>query len=193
MTSTKEMIVAYKGFTADWKCRDFQFEVGKSYTHDGEVALCSSGFHACEYPLDCFNYYEPTGKFALVGLSEVDQKIENESKRVARSITIKAALSIFDLVSASIEYTTKRCVPNNSEHATGYQSASSATGKNSVAMNIGIAGKAKGGLDAAIVLCNHDENGNIRHIRASKVGENGIKPDCWYCLDDNCEFMEVKV
>ena len=75
--------------------------------------------------------------------------------------------------------------------ATGDQSASSATGKNAVAMSIGICGKAMAGIDGAIVLCNHNDDGDIRHIRASKVGENGIKPDVWYALNDSDEFIEV--
>jgi len=56
-------------------------------------------------------------------------------------------------------------------------------------MNIGAYGKAKAGKDGAIVLCNHDDNGNIRHIRASKVGENGILPDVFYTLNDDGEFI----
>jgi len=75
--------------------------------------------------------------------------------------------------------------------ATGDRSASSATGKNAVAMNIGVAGKAKAGKDGAIVLCNHDADYNIRHIRASKVGENGIEADKYYVLDDEGNFKEA--
>ena len=37
-----------------------------------------------------------------------------------------------------------------------------------------------------------DADGNIVHIRASKVGENGIKAGVWYTLDANGEFLEIK-
>ena len=58
-------------------------------------------------------------------------------------------------------------------------------------MNIGIQGKAMAGENGAIVLCNHDDVGNIRHIRASKVGDNGIEPNVWYLLNDDGEFIEI--
>ena len=47
---------AYKGFTKDMTCRGFQYEEGKEYVTT-EANLCNSGFHACEQPLDCFNYW----------------------------------------------------------------------------------------------------------------------------------------
>ena len=43
----------------------------------------------------------------------------------------------------------------------------------------------------AIVCVCRDDEGRILHIRASKVGENGIKPNVWYCLDESGEFVEV--
>ena len=55
--SKENAIVGYKMFDCDWKCKGFQYEVGKSYHHDGEVEACSSGFHFCEKLEDCFSYY----------------------------------------------------------------------------------------------------------------------------------------
>ena len=46
-------------------------------------------------------------------------------------------------------------------------------------------------VGCAIVLSNRDDEGVIHHIRASKVGENGIKPDTWYSLDDSGNFVEA--
>ncbi len=47
----------YKVFNKDWTCRDFKFEVGKTYESQGELRVCQNGFHFCEKAVDCFNYY----------------------------------------------------------------------------------------------------------------------------------------
>lgn len=51
-------IKTYKGFNKDMTCRGFQYEEGKEYETD-KAEVCETGFHACEYPLDCFSYYSP--------------------------------------------------------------------------------------------------------------------------------------
>jgi len=298
----QEVITAFKGFDKHMKCLDFQFEVGKTYVHDREVKACSSGFHACEYPLDVFRYYAPADSvFAIVDSSgEIDRETNGDTKIASAELYIKGELKIPELTSATIKWITDKCDSVKAQHskgdrsassatgnqsassatgnqsassatgyrsassatgyqsassatgyqsassatddrsassatgnrsassatgnrsassatgyqsassATGYQSASSATGnqsassatgnqsassamgKNSVAMNIGIFGKAKADKDGAIVLCNHDSDYNIRHIRASKIGENGIKANTWYQLNDAGEFVECE-
>ncbi|MEZ4189332.1 hypothetical protein QUR37_21315 [Salmonella enterica] len=75
---------------------------------------------------------------------------------------------------------------------TGYRSAAEVSGSQSVAAAFGIEGKARASEGAAIVLCYRDEDGELIHIRASKVGENGIMPDTWYQLDEDGEFVECE-
>ena len=138
MTTNNSKIRGYKGLNADWTCRGMQYEVGKTYTHDGPLSLCSSGLHFCECPLDVFAYYPPTGRIAVVEAVGVsNERGEVDSKRVAKSLTIEASLSIAELVSASIEYTTRNADPVKTKHAKGYQSAASTTGYRSAASATG--------------------------------------------------------
>ena len=59
-------MIGYKGFDKDFKCRDMQYEVGKTYI-EKEAKLCKKGLHFCENPLDVFTYYSPNdGKFAEI-------------------------------------------------------------------------------------------------------------------------------
>jgi hypothetical protein len=342
-----ETVISYKGFDNVWKCRDFQYKVGENFTHDGSVKACESGFHACEYPLDVFEYYPPAGsRFAVVKQYGELSRHNVDSKVASKSISIMAEISISGLVEATIEYTIRRCKPidpespasatgtqgaasatgdhgaasatgtqgsasatgnhgaasatgiqgaasatgykgaasatgykgaasatgyngsasatgiqgaasatgykgaasatgyNGAASATGYKGAASATGdhgaasatgiqgsasatgykgaasatgykgaasatgtqgavlatgdhgaasatgKASVAAATGLNGSAKGASECAIVLVRRDVDGTIIHIRASKVGENGVKPGVWYSLDENGEFME---
>jgi hypothetical protein len=61
----------------------------------------------------------------------------------------------------------------------------------SVAVGVGYKSKARAASGCAIVLTHRNDNGDLIHIRASKVGENGIKPDVWYSLDADGEFVEA--
>lgn len=67
---------AYKGFNEELKCRDFQYEVGKEY-EESKAELCGCGFHACQNPLDVFNYYPP----ATSRYCEVDGRSKSRNKQ----------------------------------------------------------------------------------------------------------------
>ena len=82
----QQPIIAYKGFNTDLTYRDFQFQIGETYTHEGEVEACASGFHACENPLDVFNYYNPTSRFAIVECSGKISKASDGDSKIARVV-----------------------------------------------------------------------------------------------------------
>ncbi|MBQ1429483.1 MAG: hypothetical protein IIZ06_07425 [Kiritimatiellae bacterium] len=77
---------AYKGFDKNLKCHDFQYEVGKEYETD-KATLCECGFHACENPLDCLNYYSPNDGcvYHEVEVSGDIEKASDDSKVAATS------------------------------------------------------------------------------------------------------------
>ena len=180
-------ITAYKGFDKDLKCRGFQFEVGQTYTHEGDVEACAGGFHACEYPLNVFAYYSPaSSRFALAEQSGDLSRHSDDTKVASRTITIKAELDLPGLIRAAIEYTFKQAKPVDPESpasATGDQGAASATGDQGAAIAVGYQGRAMASETGAIVLAHRNDDGEIVHIRASKVGENGIKAGVWYRVD----------
>ncbi|EIW6067148.1 hypothetical protein MF635_002435 [Salmonella enterica subsp. enterica serovar Agona] len=253
---TKE-IVTFKGFNKDLKCRDFQFEIGKTFHHDGKVEACGSGFHACECPFDVFSYYSPAdSRFAeTISFGITDREEYGDTKIASASITIKAELTLPQFIQRGIEWiwskidksleqqimcgnrsaatntgnrsaatntgdrsaatntgnwsaatntgnwsaatnTGNRSAATNTGNwsaatNTGDRSAAEVSGSQSVAAAFGIEGKARASEGGAIVLCYRDEDGVLIHIRASKVGENGIMPDTWYQLDEDGEFVEV--
>ena len=101
-------------------CKGFQYEEGKEY-HEEEAIVCRKGFHACEYPLDCFNYYNPAESvFHKVELGEDAHGGGNDTKKCSKSIKVGARLDIVGIVKAAINYTRENCVDGKSS---GDQSA----------------------------------------------------------------------
>ena len=128
----------YKGFNKDLKCRDFQFEVGKEY-EEAEADICRKGFHACENPLDVFDYYPPSdSRYCEVELDVNEQTQSCNSKRVGKKIKINAEIGLPGIIKAGVEYIKERVDWENSKESnTGYRSAATNTGCQSAATNTG--------------------------------------------------------
>ncbi|MEN1718809.1 hypothetical protein AAIH56_28290 [Pseudomonas aeruginosa] len=322
--ASEEVVTAYKGFKQDLTCRGYQFEIGGTYKHEGEVEACSSGFHSCEYPLDVFGYYAPgESRFAIVKASGQLSRHDDDSKIASATLVVEAEISMPTMISRALDWimskvdksveqtvvgetasntgyqsaasntgnrsaasnTGNRSAASNTGYQsaasntgyqsaasntgyqsaasntgnqsaasntgyqsaasntgdysaasntgnrsaasntgnrsaasntgnrsaasntgnrsaasntgdysaasnTGYQSAAEVSGKESVAASLGIEGRARASAGSAIVLCHRDDEGRLIHIRASKVGENGVEPDTWYQLNAEGEFVE---
>ncbi|ELQ5144771.1 hypothetical protein R2Z60_004529 [Salmonella enterica] len=209
---TKE-IVTFKGFNKDLKCRGFQFAIGETFHHDGKVEACGSGFHACECPFDVFSYYPPAeSRYAeTISFGITDSEEGGDTKIASSSITIKDELTLPQFIQRGIEWIWSKidksleqqimcgswsAATNTGDRSaatnTGDCSAAEVSGSQSVAASLGIEGKARASEGGAIVLCYRDEDGELIHIRASKVGENGIMPNTWYQLDKDGEFVECE-
>ncbi|EMT4912608.1 hypothetical protein WMQ79_004938 [Pseudomonas aeruginosa] len=243
--ASEEVVTAYKGFKQDLTCRGYQFEIGGTYKHEGEVEACASGFHSCEYPLDVFGYYAPgESRFAIVKASGQLSRHDDDSKIASATLVVEAEISMPTMISRAIDWIMSKIdksveqtvvggtASNTGDYSaasntgyqsaasntgyqsaasntgyqsaasntgyqsaasnTGYRSAAEVSGKESVAASLGIEGRARASAGSAIVLCHRDDEGRLIHIRASKVGENGVKPDTWYQLSAEGEFVEFE-
>ena len=105
-------IKSYKGFDKNLRCRDFQYKIGGIYEMDGEIKVCSRGFHACESPFDVFDYYTMIdSRFCEV---EQDGNISKEDRRTkicSSKIKIKTELKLADMINLGIEWLKEITLP----------------------------------------------------------------------------------
>ena len=144
----------YKATDKDMKCRDFQYELGKTAEVDGDIELCKNGLHTCEMPLDVLGYYAPGdgSRYFEAELEDVsDAKRSDDTKRVGKKLTLSAEIGIPGLVKAQVEYVKAQCDFDNAikkadaekkNHATGESGAASATGESGAASATGESGAA---------------------------------------------------
>ena len=240
------VVFAYKGFDKNMQCREFQFEVGKTYEHTGKVEACSSGFHSCANPFDVWNYYglEDGNRFAKVTASGEISTDEEDSKIASAKISIDAELTIPAFIEAAVSWLWEACeigvsaasgyssklaasgdysqlaasgyssklaasgyssqlaASGNSSKlaasgdysqlaASGDYSQLAASGRYSIVMASGLNCTAKAGDKGTIALTRWDEDEQRYRVSVAYVGENGIKPDVLYRLDDSGNFVEA--
>ena len=139
MGTTEKTIFGFKGFDKNLKCRDFQYEVGKTYEHEGEVECCEQGFHFCENPFDVFGYYSPSDNryCAVEGSGKVDQD-EDDSKVAVSKLHISAEIGLKGIIEAGVKFILDKVNwKDNKEYNTGDYSAATNTGDRSAATNTG--------------------------------------------------------
>ena len=202
-------IKAYKGFNEDMKCRDFQFEEGKEY-EEKDAKLCSTGFHACEAPIDCLNYYSPASSvYREVELDATDEK-GDDTKRVGKKIRIGAKIDVAKICKLQFDYVKEHCTNEYNaepgkpatagecgaatagECGAANSRGASSVGKNGLACVRGDNTKVRGGMGAVLVIVNENaDDYGIAEWKAAIVDGEKIKPDTWYRLR-NGEFVEAE-
>ena len=81
-------VKGYKVFNPDWTCRGFQYRVGETYTHEGDIDACKSGFHFCRRAADCFNYYSFDSRNKVAEVEAIGVVKTDGDKSVTDKITI---------------------------------------------------------------------------------------------------------
>lgn len=187
----------YKGFNKDMQCRGFQYEEGKTYETD-TAKLCNAGFHACECPLDVFEYYSPTDdkgnlqKFHEVELDDISNEWDGNTKVCAKKITIGAELNFLGLAKAHIEWVKSQVKTDNGTAAENKDySAASNTGHCSIAVAWGVKSKARAALGSYIVVAEYDEAGDFIGAKMGKVDGKRLKANVYYTLC-NGKFVKAE-
>ena len=100
-------VIAYKGMEFNMTCRDFKYEIGKSYKTD-KAELCECGFHACLNPIDVLGYYlrKTKSRYFKVKLSgEITKCPTYDTQVAATEITILEEITdTFDEVIKTTEW-----------------------------------------------------------------------------------------
>jgi len=83
----RKTMKAYKA-TRNMKCINLTFEVGKTYTFNGELKMCSQGFHFCKNAMDTRTYYPYNKDFVLMEIDVLGKTIDEEDKSVTNKFTV---------------------------------------------------------------------------------------------------------
>lgn len=104
-------IKGYKVFNPDWTCRGFQYEVGKTYKHEGNIEMCGAGFHFCQKIIDCFNYYSFDSNNKVAEVEAIGLVKTSDNKSVTDKIVIVRELTwheVLDLANTGRDCTGNR-------------------------------------------------------------------------------------
>ena len=169
--TNENKIIAYKGFDKDFKCRDFQYKVGETYKMDGNIERCRRGFHACESPMEVFDYYDMlTSRFAVVEQSGKIDKEEGSTKVCSSCIKIKEEIKIADIIDLGVEWLKEITSPSkieaNNTSNDGYYAKIGSSGNNAQIGSSGYSAKIgssgnnakidSSGQDSVIMCAGHD-------------------------------------
>ena len=151
-------IRAYKGFLDDMTCRPatgvvFQYETGTTYTHEGAVKACKSGFHAITgHPLALFKYCAPAGtRICSVEISGEMDSDDGGEKTAAQILSVGAEVGLTQLILDAVKFVTDRAKPVDGDFTAGEGEAvrNTKTGGAATASGDGGAATASGTRGAA--------------------------------------------
>ena len=158
--------IAYKGFNKDMTCRDFQYEQGKEYIHNGDIKVCDKGFHACENPIDVFSYYAP-GNSVYHQVEQSGEIVKHEDKTCSSKIKIGARIGIAGICKATFNYVKSHCTNENNAEA-----GKPATAGDSGAATAGDSGAATAGDSGAATAGNYGA-ATAGYSGAATAGDSG--------------------
>jgi len=90
-------MIGYKA-TYNGKCLNQLYEVGKTYTLDGELLMCARGFHFCKDLFDVFEYYHPDKDVKVFKVEALGNIKTEKDKSVTDKINILEEVNLNNLI-----------------------------------------------------------------------------------------------
>ena len=90
----------YKAFLSDMTTKhgdDTVYEIGKTYTVEGEIKICENGYHFCKKCIDVYDYYDKPCRICEVSVTGAVQTQGNKS--VGRKLKILRELTADEISS----------------------------------------------------------------------------------------------
>ena len=112
-------IKGYKVFNPDWTCRGFQYKVGETFVHNGNIEMCGSGFHFCRKASDCFNYYNFNSNNKVAEVEAIGLVETRGDKSVTDKIKIVREIKWMELLTIVNEGTNCTGLCNTGNRNTG--------------------------------------------------------------------------
>ena len=81
-------IYGYKGFDKNLRCRNMQFEVGKTYETEGDPKTAKNGMHFCMEPFGVLQYYPKNqgNRYCIVEALGLDTRASTNRLRIVKEI-----------------------------------------------------------------------------------------------------------
>ena len=207
----------YKAFGDGMICKGKRYAENAVFEEE-KAKPCECGMHFCKEPLAVLQYYPAAQAKEFAEVEALDEALTDDgAKFCTTKLKVGAKLSIRQLVDAQIEFVREHCTNENNSEAGESATAGSrgaATAGSRGAATAGNAGaatsrgkvlvgengaglvrcetpRAKGGKGAVLFIVKEKENSyDISDFCTVVVGENGIKSNTWYTVE-NGKAVEV--
>lgn len=181
----------YKMFNKDLTCNGFQYKEGETYqlSEDEELHICHSGFHYCENPSSCLNYYYFLDKelnvYPMCEVTPLGAIETKGDKFVTDKIKINDKLSLKQVVQANFEFnkkqvkgiTNKKISSSNKSDrilAERNDKIISSNGEYTQIISVGANNRITANGDGALILSNKDNNRIAINGYYAKVISTGV-------------------
>lgn len=193
-------MIAYKGFTRELTASRgkgiYQFRAGDTFTETTSSKTARSGFHCCENPFECLEYY-PLGMGNRYFMVQAEGNIDEDGReRIACTrLTLLKELSLKEFAGHGMMY-----MVNHPARANWQQSRiglkvcrdrAEADCTGAIAIARGTSPKVKGTAGSILGLICETAAGDIVSAKLFTAGEDG-KADTWYTLAEDRKIREAE-